>query len=103
MTRLKKFKPVNRHLWIVPHKSKKKQRESSVLLPEDYEEESGYLVATVLDVASDCSSEFRQMKFNRVENSEVVVQRSMIQEVEVGDKIHYLILENYVLGIITNV
>lgn len=101
MSTLKRLMPVNRHLTIIPHKKKKDTQESVVLLPEDYTEvESQYVAATVVDVASDCNADIKQLKFDRAKSNEVVIDRSMIQEVEIHGKVHYLVLENYVMGII---
>tara|TARA_A100001011_G_scaffold353289_1_gene394714 strand:+ start:15202 stop:15537 length:336 start_codon:yes stop_codon:yes gene_type:complete len=96
-----KFKPVNRHLLIVPH-FKKQEDNSGVLLPEDYKpREDKYISATVLDVAPDCSSTF--LKYSQdtrmfQENSTVIVDRSMVETVNFRDKDYYIILENYVCG-----
>jgi len=102
MSRITIFKPVNRHISIIPHKRKKK--ETNVLLPEDYKEErSLHLTATILEVAPDCSPEFKQLKYDKTRKHDIVVERSMIQEIDVMGKLHYVILENYVLGIIEDV
>ena len=99
MTEIKMLKPVNRHISIVPH-FKQENTESGVILPDDYkEEESRFIKATVIDVAADFKSDFHQLKYGRVGPKEIVVDKSMIEEVEIGNKIHYMILENYVVGI----
>lgn len=94
---LKSLKPVNRYITIVPHF--KETKESGVILPDDYKtEESGFLKATVIDVASDCKEDLKKIKYdNNV--TDIVVQKSMIEEVEVGDRRHFFVLENYVMGI----
>ena len=96
---IKSFKPVNRHITILPH-FKKNETESGVLLPEDFKQNTQeHLLATVLDISSDCSSPFQRMRRSG-DVHQVVVDASMIKKVEMRDKSHYLILENYVLGII---
>ena len=99
MSKLSRFKPVNRHLLIVPH-VQDNQHSSGVLLPEDYTpDESEYIEATVVDVADDCNKQFNHLKFGRIETEKtVVVDRSMIREVKMSNRSHYLILENYVIG-----
>ena len=96
---IKSFKPVNRHISILPH-FKKNETELGVLLPEDFKQEKDeHLLATVLDISSDCSSPCQRMRRSG-DVHQIVVDASMIKKVEMRDKSHYLILENYVLGII---
>tara|TARA_Y100001937_G_C7026700_1_gene288106 strand:- start:509 stop:829 length:321 start_codon:yes stop_codon:yes gene_type:complete len=96
---IKNFKPVNRHITILPHFAKK-ESESGVLLPEDFvQNKEEHLLATVLDVSCDCSSPFQRLRLTG-EVHQVVVDANMIKKVDVKDKSHYLILENYVVGII---
>ena len=99
------LKPVNRHITIVPHpRSSKTESESSVLLPEDFVvEEDRYITATVLDIASDCSSALRELRGSANKNITIVVARGMIEEIVIKDKSYYTILENYVLGILRGI
>lgn len=101
MSRLKieALKPVNRHLLIVPH-VQKNETSSGVLLPEDYNpEQAQYIEASVIDIADDCDKQFRHLRYSSIDNNKIVVDRSMIQEVTLKDKTHYMILENYVVGV----
>lgn len=99
MSKILALKPVNRHLAIVPH-FKQEETESGVLLPEDFKkEESRFIKATVIDVATDCKEDFKSLRYASVGTKEVVIDKSMIEEIEVGEKTHYMILENYVVGI----
>ena len=94
------LKPVNRHLTIIPH-VKKDETQAGVLLPDDFKpKEDRYISATVLDVAPDCSSAIQKMRGHSVENKVVVVDRTMIEEVVLGGKSYYTVLENYVVGIL---
>ncbi len=95
---LSRFKPLNRHLSIVPHFRKSEAENSGVLLPEDFSQENQqHLIATVLEISSDCSPPFQRLRAT-CEVQQVVVDASMIKKVETKKKTHYLILENYVLG-----
>lgn len=88
------LKPHNRHLLIEPEyvEKQKKVQESSILLPEDYAKvESRYCAARVLNWAPDCNLSLSA-------SSRVLVDRSMIEEVEYDGKKSYLILANYVLA-----
>lgn len=98
------IKPVNRHLLIVPYFTEKKTN-NGVLLPDDYKpEEDRYVTATVLDAAKDCSLEFKVLrKAPHQTSKEVVVERAMIESLTVKNKQYYLILENYIVGIVKDV
>ena len=99
MTEITRLKPVNRHISIVPH-FKEEKTDTGVILPEDFkQEESRYIKATVVDVATDCKKDFHELRYGTVGKKEIVVDKSMIEEVEIGDRKHYMILENYVVGI----
>ena len=100
MFELKRLKPTNRHLLIVPHeKNKKEELPFGIVLPETNEEQSRYIEATVVDVAPDCASQFKKLKYENRDNPCIIVDRTMIEKVEVGDVVHHLILENYVMGL----
>jgi co-chaperonin GroES (HSP10) len=99
VSRIEILKPVNRHLLIVPH-VKKNETNTGVLLPEDYNpDQNQYIEATVIDIASDCHEQFRHLRYSNIDNNRIVVDRSMIQEVKLNEKTHYMILENYVVGV----
>ncbi len=99
MSELVRFKPTNRHLLIIPH-FQKEETNSGVLLPEDYNPaQADHAEATVVDVADDCNDQFKHFKFGRIQpDKRIVCDRSMIKEVKLKNKTHYLILENYVIG-----
>ena len=93
------LKPVNRHLLIVPH-AQKNETSTGVLLPDDYNpEQDQYIEATVIDIANDCNEQFRHLRYGNIDYNKVVIDRTMIQEVKLKDKTHYMILENYVVGV----
>ena len=99
MVRIEALKPVNRHLLIVPH-VQTNETNTGVLLPDDYRPaESQYIEASVIDIADDCDKQFRHLRYNNIDNNKIVVDRSMIQEVTLKTKTHYMILENYVVGV----
>ena len=99
MSRIETLKPVNRHILIVPHVHKN-ETNSGVLLPDNYRpDEDRYIEATVIDIASDCDSQFRHLRYENIDSNRIVVDRTMIQEIALKDKTHYMILENYVVGV----
>ena len=86
--------PINRHIVIVPNFSKKEE-EPGILLPDDYKpQESRYISATIVDASKDCSLSFK----TKAKHSEIIVDRSMIEEIVYREKSYYVILENYVVG-----
>ena len=97
------FKPVNRHMLVVPHIIEKGGNTSGVLLPEDYKpEEERYIAATVVDIAPDCSSHYRNLRRGTfTSNREIVIDRSMLEEVKYKGKSYHVILENYVVGLLS--
>ena len=98
-SRVKILKPVNRHLLIVPH-AEKDETNTGVLLPEDYKPDQGtYIEATVVEIADDCDKQFRHLKYDNIGDKAIVVDRTMIQEVKLKDRTHFMILENYVVGV----
>ncbi len=99
MSEIINLKPSNRHLLVVPH-FKKNETDSGVLLPEDYNpKEERYIEATVIDVADDCSQQFKHLRYGTLHCNKIVIDRTMIEQINVSGKIHYLILENYVMGV----
>ena len=96
----RKIKPVNRHLAIIPHFPEESES-SGVLLPEDYERpKEKFITATVLDFARDCNPAIKNIDLRRTAPPEVIVDRAMIEEITIQDKTYYIILENYVVGLL---
>ena len=97
------LKPINRHLTIVPH-LRKAETSTGVLLPDGFEpEEDKYITATVLDIAPDCNQSFQKMRGHSSLDKTIVVDRSMVEEISIKDKIYYTVLENYVVGILRGI
>ena len=86
------MKPLNRHLLISPIEAKREKEETVVILPTDYEKPvSPYVVAEVLDFAPDCQKD-------HTVGSIVVLERRMLNTLEIDGKTYYLVLENYLFG-----
>ena len=97
-SKVRSLKPLNRHLLVIPH-FKEAKTPSGVFLPDDYDPEKvRYIEATVIKISPDCSESIRKIKYNLSDESRIVIDSSMLQEIVVSDKKHYMILENYVLG-----
>jgi len=86
------MEPFNRHVLIKLIEKEEEREESLVVLPTDYKKpETPYVVAQVIDWAESCNIEFSV-------GDEVVLEKRMLQKIELDDKIYYLILENYIYG-----
>ena len=85
--------PLNRYLLIEPIKEAEPEQESFVLVPDTYKPKSPYVQAKVLDFAHDC-------KINIRKNQIVIVDNSMIQEIDINKETNFLVLENYVVGVV---
>ena len=93
---MKTFVPHNRHILIDILEEEEQEKELSFLLPEDYKKQkSPYVLCKVKDFACDC-------KLDITTNINIVVQRSMLETIEILGETYYLVLENYVYGSIEN-
>jgi|TARA_R110000772_G_scaffold22715_5_gene61215 co-chaperonin GroES (HSP10) len=88
------LKPRNRHILITPDfvQNEQQRQQVGILLPEDYTEAtSKYCAAKVLDVSPDVSVSVK-------DNSDILVDRAMIEAIEHNGETSYMILENYVIA-----
>ena len=87
------LQPTNRHILVKPIEQQKRQEDSIIVLPDDYKkQESPYILCEVLDIAAD--SKF----YNSSLKQKILVERRMLQKIELQGNEFYLILENYILG-----
>ena len=94
------FKPFNRYLLI--KEPTPTGRESTVLLPDDFKEKREYSVIEALSPAEDCKPCIRKAFIPGAPLPHFLVRTEMIETMEVhGHEVH-MILENHVLGVITN-
>ena len=88
------FEPVNRYILVDIPAPTTPTPESLIMLPEDYKpEQERYTQVHMLAAASD-------VRFGIPENSKLIVDRSMIEEISIGGTIYNVILDNYIVGII---
>ena len=93
-----KLSPRNRYLLIEPIKKEKKEEiVSGVLLPDDYKpQEDSFVTAVVKETSPSCS-------ITAVSKGDIIlVERNMIQEMEINEYTFYLVLENYIYGVLSN-
>ena len=87
------FKPFNRHI-VVDLIEEREKDEGLVVLPSDYKKPaSPYAKAIVIEASED--SKFHGTLFA---NDTVLVERRMLQKVEISEHTFYLVLENYIYG-----
>jgi hypothetical protein len=90
------LKPVNRMLLVDPvFNADDGNKNSTFYLPDDVATAKEFEIVSLIDA----SNESKFLKFLKL-NTELVVEGHMLRQVEVGDKIYHLILENHVLGIV---
>ena len=87
------FKPVNRYIQI-DLTAKNEKEESIVLLPENFKKpEEKYVQCVYLSSADD-------VRFFLKPEDELIIDRKMVEEITVNDKVFHVILDNYVLGVV---
>ena len=87
------LRPVNRHI-LVDYSPPQENADSGILLPDDYKPPTeDYVVVDVLAVSEDVS-----IRCNT--DDQIVIDKKMLQQISVNHSIYYLILENYVIGVI---
>lgn len=92
------IEPRNRHLSLSPIAIEEKKEKVQFLLPEGYQEpKSSHHLYKILAVAIDCE------RVNAYDVGKVaLVNNSMVEEFNIGEKVQYLMLENYVYGVCTD-
>ena len=86
--------PRNRHLLVEILPEKEEQAKSAVLLPDNYRPvKNQHAAVRLLEKAPDC-------KIQCSHGSVLIVESSMLNGISYNDHIFYLVLENYVLGVI---
>ena len=87
------LRPVNRHI-LVDYSPPQESADSGILLPDDYKPPTeDYILVNVLAISDDVS-----IRCNT--DDQIVIDKKMLQEITIGHANYYLILENYVIGVI---
>jgi co-chaperonin GroES (HSP10) len=88
------LKPVNRYI-SVNLDSRNEEQKSLVVLPDSYKpEQEKHSVVSVVEAADD-------IKLNLPMGSKIIVDSSMIDEIVINNTTYNVILENYVVGVLT--
>jgi len=86
------IKPVNRHI-LVDYSPPEEKSSTDILLPDDYKApEENHIVVGVLSVSEDVS-------FKCDKGDKIVIDRKMLEELNIEHSTYYTILENYVIGV----
>ena len=92
-----RFTPFNRHV-VVDIIEEKKEDKGLVVLPTDYKKPINPMAKALIIEVSDESKLHNKLSVNDT----VLVERRMLQKVEIGEYTFYLVLENYIYGRIHN-
>ncbi len=89
------FEPANRHILVTPIETKQEEDSNTMIyLPVDYKKPEGpHLICTVDAIANDSKLFSTLQKGQRI-----VIERRMLQKVDIDGISFYLVLDNYVLG-----
>ena len=86
------FSPVNRYI-LIKMPPKVAERDSTILLPEDYKpEEQQYAEVSVIKAADD-------VRFDLQVDNKIIIDQSMVEQITIGNTNYDVILDNYVIGI----
>ena len=86
------FKPVNRYI-LIKMPTKTVEKESIILLPEDYKpEEQQFAEVSVVKAAED-------VRFDLHADNKIIIDQSMVEQITIGNTNYDVILDNYVIGI----
>ncbi len=91
-----KFEPLNRHLLLSKIKEEE-EKKSTILVPDDYSVvKARHETYGVIAVAKDCEKVPRDYV-----GQKVLVNNAMVEEVNIKGETYYLLLENHVYGILS--
>ncbi len=91
------FVPINRHLLVEP--VLQTEEEAKILLPEDYKPKDPFAVVKLLKASSEANSGKNSYHFEV--GKKLVVNANMLEEIKVQNEVFHVILENYVIGVLS--
>ena len=90
------FKPVNRYVLVELLQKEQIETNSGIVLPDSFKPtEERYAVVVVLDWAKDVR--FKNLLFM---DSKIIIDKSMLEEINVDGSKYNVILDNYIIGIL---
>ena len=88
------LKPVNRYVWISLPATSPNTTESGIVLPDDFKPPEEKFTTAVVEAAAD------DVRFSLSPGSEILVDKSMVEEVNVDNQLFILVQDNYILGVL---
>jgi len=90
------FQPVNRYILIDMEEEAENITQTGILLPDDFkaEDDDKFVTANVLSWADDV-----RFAEKLCSSASVVVDKSMVEEINVDNQLFTIIQDNYVVGI----
>ena len=89
------FKPVNRYV-LVETQQKQAETASGIVLPESFKPaEERHAIVSVIDWADDVR--FKNML---LVDSKIIIDKSMLEEINVDGSKYNVILDNYIIGLL---
>tara|TARA_A100001015_G_scaffold303006_1_gene391944 strand:+ start:877 stop:1158 length:282 start_codon:yes stop_codon:yes gene_type:complete len=90
------FKPLNRYVQVKLIEPEPAKTSAGILLPSDYEvKEERFVQATAIAWAPDV-----RFAEDLTQNSKMIIDKSMVEEVNSYGSVMHLVLDNYILGLI---
>ena len=94
-----RFVPINRHLLVEPLERPDKKEEAKILLPEDYTPKEPFAVVKLISASAEANS--GKNSYHWEPGKKLVVNANMLEKISVEDKEFHVILENYVIGVLS--
>tara|TARA_R100000008_G_C3569385_1_gene161104 strand:- start:526 stop:807 length:282 start_codon:yes stop_codon:yes gene_type:complete len=89
------LKPVNRYVWVSVPTLEENTTESGIVLPDDFKPtQEKFCTAKVLSSADDT-------RFLLQAGATVIVDKSMVEEINVNNQLFTVVQDNYILGILS--
>jgi len=90
------FNPVNRYISIRLSAPPQNMTESGIMLPADFKpKEERYITAEIISWASDV-----RFKENLEVGTQIVVDKTMVEEINIKNQTINVVLDNYIIGIV---
>ena len=96
------FKPVNRYILVDDLQEKQAETNSGIVLPDSFKPvEARHAIVTVLDWAEDVRFKDKLAACSALgEKPVLVIDKSMLEEINVDGSKYNVILDNYIIGLL---
>ena len=90
------FKPVNRYVLVDLPQKEQLETSSGIVLPDSFKPaEERHVIVSVIDWADDVR--FKNMLLM---DSKIIIDKSMLEEINIDGEQYNVILDNYIIGIL---